>query len=145
MSTELRVKIFGCVAVAAMLLLGACSPITATHGNLVDDERLERIEVGRSDTGDVINALGSPTVISTFDENTWYYVGRATERLAFFKPRVAEQRIVEVRFDENGTLTAIEDVDPELRRDINPVGRETPTGGRQLSFFEQIFGNLGGL
>lgn len=138
-------------SIAPALLIGfslavsACSPITATRGNLLDDERLERVTVGQSTKDDVVSALGSPSVVSTFDNDQWYYVGRSTERLAFFKPSVAEQRIYEVRFDKEGRLATLNQVDPEKSQDINPVARETPTGGRGLGFFEQIFGNFGGL
>jgi len=31
----------------------------------------------------------------------------------------------------------------EDTRDINTVGRKTPTRGKQLGFFEQIFSNIG--
>ncbi len=134
-----------CTVLLMALVLGACAPITATRGNLVEPERLARIEVGRSTDEDVVDILGSPTVTGTFDDNRWYYVGQVTEQRAFFRPEIASQQIIAIAFDTDGVVAAVDRISEEEAREVGMVNRTTPTGGRELGFFEQIFGNLGGL
>lgn len=129
------------IALLCLLLPTACSPITSVRGNIVEEERLAQVTPGAS-MQDVFRALGSPTVVSTFDENLWYYVGHRSEQTAFFSPEVVERRIVAVQFDDRQRVLSVEELDPETGMAINPVGRETPTAGRDLTFLEQVFGNF---
>lgn len=130
----------------AVLLAGlaACAPITATRGNLVEQERLDRLEPGRSTAEDVVRILGSPSMVGTFEDDIWYYVGTITEQRAFFRPEVSQQRVVAISFDADDVVLAIRDIDQAEARSISIVDAKTPTGGRKLGFFEQLFGNLGG-
>ena len=133
------------LAVAAALVAGAagCTPVYATRGNLIDDERLGRIEVGRSTVNDVAGLFGSPTTLSTFDQWTWYYIGQRTEKVAFFDPDIIESRVVRVEFTETGIVRAIDELDLNDAQTVELVERETPTLGRRLTVLEQLLGNFG--
>ena len=48
-----------------------------------------------------------------------------------------------IAFDENGVVAEVASMSIEEARAIEPVEEESPTRGRELSFFEQIFGNIG--
>ncbi|CAK0771105.1 Membrane protein SmpA [uncultured Gammaproteobacteria bacterium] len=125
------------------LLAAACAQTLATRGNIVDDDRLAEVQVGQARKDDVASALGTPTAISTFDSNTWYYVGERTERVAFFKPDVLERKIVIVRFNQAGVVEKIDQMNQDQAQDVDFVDRQTPTAGKDLSFFEQMLGNVG--
>ncbi len=132
------------VACAALLLsLAACEPTVATRGQIADPERLAAISVGSSTREEVIAKIGSPTQVSTFDENVWYYFGRNTKQYAFMLPKVSEQMAVEVRFDENGVVSSLKELDKAESREIDPVDRRTPTYGHDTTIAEQLLGNLG--
>lgn len=128
---------------ACALAAAACSPIADNRGHMVDPVDLSQLTPGVSTANDVTAVLGSPTTVGTFDDNNWYYIGQRIERLAFFEPEVTERRVVVVRFAENGTLQTIEELNAEDGLDVEMVSRETPTRGREIGFFEQMFGNLG--
>lgn len=130
----------------ALLLIGAgtaCAPVVATRGNLIDDDRLARISVGRSTVNDVANAFGSPTTVSTFDRRTWYYIGQRTEKTAFFDPEIVERRVIKVVFSDTGIVRQLEDLDLEDAQTVELVDRETPTLGRRMTVMEQLLGNFG--
>ena len=133
------------LAMVAAMLLGAaaCSPVVATRGNLIDNDRFDRIAVGRSTANDVANVFGSPTTISTFDRRTWYYIGQRTEKVAFFDPEIVERRVVRIEFSPTGVVSQIEDLDLEDAQTVELVERETPTLGRRLTVLEQLLGNFG--
>ncbi len=91
----------------------------------------------------VAEILGSPSNISTFDLETWYYVSQRTETTAFFEPDVMTRQVVILRFDKGGTLADVRTIGLEEGHNVLPVERETPTSGNEMTFIEQIIGNLG--
>jgi len=132
---------FALLLVAAVS--AACSPIIATRGNLVDDDRLGALREGVSRTDDVEAALGTPTAKGTFNPNIWYYIGQRTEKIAFFNPDVVERKIVVFHFDGSGVLRQVEKVDPDSGNEVEVVDRVTPTAGKDMTFLQQLLGNVG--
>lgn len=130
-------------ALAAVALIAACSPIRATRGHIVEDEKVAQLEVGISTRDDVLDILGSPTTVGTFDDSNWYYIGQRTERTAFLAPEIVERRVLLVSFDEAGVIQRLEERGLEDAENVELVERETPTLGRRITFLEQMFGNLG--
>ena len=124
--------------------VAACSPRVATRGNLVEDYRLEQVHTGTSTKADVATILGTPTTVSTFDDNTWYYIGQRVETVAFFAPEVTQRRVLRMQFDPtSSTLTDIKEVDLADGQQVAMVTRETPTLGRRIGILEQFLGNIG--
>ena len=89
------------------------------------------------------SAAGRPSFTGEFTPNDWYYVSRDTKQIAFRNPRVTQQLVLHVRFDRAGNVAAVERTGKELVMNVNPTKRSTPTLGRQRSFFEELFGNIG--
>lgn len=139
--TKMRIPLLLSAGVA-LLAVGGCTPIVATRGNLVEQDRLARIQTGQTTRDQVQNILGTPTATSTLDPNTWYYIGRRTEQIAFYAPEVVEQKIIRIRFEFDGRVSELSQIDDKDARDIDPVARTTPTAGRDIGFFEQLFGSL---
>ncbi len=131
------------VLLSCLTLLAACEPTIATRGNLVDADKLAEVKIDTSTREDVVNQLGSPTQVGTFDENVWYYFGRRTEQYAFFNPEVMDQKAVEIRFDDQGVVTAVNKLDSAAAHEVDPVTRRTPTYGHDVTFLEQLMGNMG--
>jgi len=130
-------------ALALFASLGACST-TAVRGNITDPDAVAKIKVGQSRMEDVSGLLGTPSQVGTFDDKVWYYIGQRTERIAFLAPEVTERRVVVVVFDDKGLVTAVKtNDDPNSGTDVETVDRKTPTAGRELTFMEQLLGNVG--
>ena len=127
---------------SAAALLTACEPTIANRGNILDPDKLAEIKVGTSTREDVATKLGTPTQISTFDDKIWYYVGRQTQQYSFLDPEVLKQKAVEIRFNEDGAVTSVKDLDLAEAQDIHPVDRTTPTYGHDDTFIQQLIGNL---
>lgn len=124
------------------LLLAACTPTQMTHGNIVEDYRMAEIVPGVSTRTNVLKSLGSPTTTAPFDDTVWYYIGQKMEKTGVFDPEVVEEKIVVVAFNEEGIVQTIEPVDAN-RIDVPRVRRKTPTGGNEVTFLEQLLGNVG--
>ncbi|WP_119678581.1 outer membrane protein assembly factor BamE [Indioceanicola profundi] len=124
------------------IALAGCSPIQATRGNIATDQRLAQIEPGVTSRVQVQYALGTPTATGTVDDKTWYYIGFRTAQTAFFEPEITSQRIVKVRFNDEGIVETVEEIDGSQARHVDPVDRSTPTAGREVTFVEQLLGNV---
>ena len=51
--------------------------------------------------------------------------------------------MLHIRFDQAGNVAAVETTDEKLVAAIDPSDDKTPTLGREKSFFEELFGNIG--
>lgn len=134
----LYVSVFIFVALAS----SACTPTIATRGNIVEDFRMAEITPGVSSRTNVLKSLGSPTTRAPFDDNVWYYIGQKTEKKGIFDPKVVDEKIVVVAFNEEGNVEVMEEIDAE-RMDIPRVRRKTETGGNDVTVLEQLLGNVG--
>jgi outer membrane protein assembly factor BamE (lipoprotein component of BamABCDE complex) len=131
------------LAGAAALALTACELPVQVHGNLPDDADIARLEPGKQGRTDVVNLLGTPSVRSTFKDDTWYYVGVKQTRLAFFSPDIKERNVLVLKFDDRDLLSRKELYTQADTRAIDPVDRVTPTEGRDLTILQQLLGNVG--
>ena len=57
--------------------------------------------------------------------------------------KITELNIIAVRFDTDGYVTAVDRYTLDNHNNIDPVGKTTPTHGRELSFLQELFGNIG--
>lgn len=138
-----RRSVFALAALSAVWLLPGCAGEVATHGDMVQDEKLARIVPNQSSHRDVLAVLGTPSTVSVIDGEAWYYVGDRRESLAFFKPKLLVRDMVIVSFDPTGTVTNVEKTEVNKEVGVEVVERETPTHGSNLTMIEQFLGNLG--
>ena len=135
-----------CIAMVGLALaLSACAGSRDHKGFVLDATLTDAIQVGVDNKESVTRTIGRPTFTSQFDPNEWYYVSRNTATLAFRDPKVTEQTVVRVRFDQAGNVTSVEKTGKEQIAKVDPSDDKTPTLGRKRSFFEELFGNIGTL
>ncbi|MCB1783374.1 MAG: outer membrane protein assembly factor BamE [Alphaproteobacteria bacterium] len=142
MHTQITRVFFAFIALFPALLVTACAPMEAQHGNMLQDYQMQEIKAGVHTRSDVLQLLGSPTTVSTFNPDVWYYIGQNTEKRGILDDQVTEERIVEVKFDPEGVVTSIADVDTN-RVDVPYARDKTPTHGNDLTFTQQLLGNMG--
>jgi outer membrane protein assembly factor BamE (lipoprotein component of BamABCDE complex) len=128
---------------AAPLILASCTPIVANRGNMLEEDRIAQVKTGASSKNDVFEALGSPSIVSTFDDNTWYYVGQRTERVGVFAPEVTDRKLIQVSFDDTDHVKALDRIGLDQATDVEPFEETTPAVGRDITFMEQLIGNIG--
>ncbi len=128
---------------AALLALGACTPTVAERGNMLEDHQLTSIVAGRDTRSDVLKIFGSPTTQAPFDENMWYYIGQETEKHGILDPEITKERVVAVKFAQDGTVEYVKELPKDARVDV-PIERDkTTTKGNDFTFMQQLLGNLG--
>jgi|SRR5215469_13058600 len=124
--------------------LASCAPSVEQRGNLPAAEKLSEIHAGSTTKDEVVKILGTPSSVSVFNnDKSWYYISRRTAQTAFFEPAVLDQQVYIVRFDDQGVVKTVDHKVFDDGKEITPVARATPAPGRELSFLEQLIGNLG--
>jgi outer membrane protein assembly factor BamE (lipoprotein component of BamABCDE complex) len=138
------VKRLASMAAAAALLSGCHSMGIKEHrGYVLDKELASTVQVGVDNKESVAKTLGRPSFTGQFDPNDWYYVARDTKTVAFRSQKVLDQDVLHIRFDAAGNVASVNTTGEELIAKIDPVNDKTPTLGRNRSFFDEVFGNIG--
>ena len=123
--------------------LTACGNTVQQRGNTPNPDDIATIKPGVHSRQDIVDLLGSPSTISTFEDRKWYYIGQKTEQIAFLKPEVLDRKVLVITFDESGVVETTSSYGIANAHDVQPVERVTPTEGRDLSVIQQLFGNIG--
>ena len=129
---------------ASVLATGACAPITSYNGFQTVDADPKDVQVATDTKSTVRGKLGSPSAVSTFDPNTWFYMNQVKERVAFRRPHVVARNVTAIAFDKDSEKVVT--VNRYTLKDGKVIaynGRETPTRGRELTVLEQLLGNVG--
>ena len=129
--------------IAALSLSSGCTRLKSHQGYIGDQTLLSSVQPGVDNKESVQASLGRPTFVGQFDQNDWYYYSRDAKQLAFSQPVAENQYVLKVRFDQAGIVASVSQTGKELISKISPEGDKTPTLGRDTSFFEEIFGNIG--
>ena len=131
------------VAIAVALTLAGCVVSEDQRGNLPDPDKLVEIKPGTTTKEQVVKILGSPSSSGTFDDDTWYYISRKTKQVAFFSPTVLDQEVYVIDFTDKGVVKDVGHKTLADAENISPAPGATPAPGRELSFMEQLLGNIG--
>jgi outer membrane protein assembly factor BamE (lipoprotein component of BamABCDE complex) len=129
--------------IAALSLSSGCTRLKSHQGYIGHQVLLSSVQPGVDNKESVQASLGRPTFVGQFDQNDWYYYSRDAKQLAFSQPVAENQYVLKVRFDQAGNVASVSQTGKELISKISPEGDKTPTLGRDTSFFEEIFGNIG--
>lgn len=131
------------LALAMALTAGGCASIKESRGYVVDQSLVNAVQPGIDNQRSVGATLGRPTFTSQYGNPTWYYVTSVTGRKPFVRPRIEQHSVLAIRFDAAGNVVSADRSGLDQVTYLSPEGDETPTLGRERSFFEDLFGNIG--
>ena len=139
--------LFSTAIITGCLMISACTPSINTRGNLVSDSKLQQVQPNVTTQYDVTEKWGPPTFVAPFEEaetgETWYYAGHTSERMGVFKYEITERKLIQVDFDENGIVTDVQQLNPDMAQNVDFVDRQTPTAGKEFTILQQLVGNIG--
>src|SRR3546814_20097972 len=113
----------------ATIALSACGSGVQLRGNTPDPEDVAVIKAGVQSRQDVVDLLGSPSAVSTFEDRKWYYIGQKTQEIAFMKPEVVERQLLAITFDETGHVEGTKHFGLADEQESEP-GERAPQNGR---------------
>lgn len=127
-------------AAALGLSLAACSGFTSNYqrGYIFDEASLEQVPPG-STQEQVLIVLGTPSTVATVSGEVFYYISQKSQRTAFLDPKVTDQRVLAVYFDQERRVERIANYGMKDGMIFDFISRTTPTGGQDQSLLRQIF------
>ncbi len=140
-SPSRRSVLTGAVAVIT-LVTAACTPIRDYRGFVAQEDVLSQIQIGMN-RSDVEQIMGTPSATSSIDGKNYYYISSIFETTAFFEPKEVDRRVIAFRFDETDSVSNIANYGLKDGRLFDFISRKTPTRGKEVTFLQQMFGNIG--
>lgn len=126
---------------SSFVIFTACTPIIDNRG--YDFEIVDVSKVHEGQTKDqVLQILGSPSTLSTFKDNAWYYVSKKTSTKSFFTPETIDQNVIVIHFIGD-TVSRIEKITKDQAAKIELSKNETQTSGYESGIMREVFGNFG--
>ena len=126
------------LSAAILSLAAACAEIVRIHGYTPSDPELSQIEVGASSKEDVAAIAGSPAHIDRKYGEAWFYVSSRFHVSGAREPEEMERRIVEVAFNDNGTVSNVATYSLEDGRVIPLTRRVTENNLGRVTILEQL-------
>ncbi|MGX9892139.1 outer membrane protein assembly factor BamE [Wolbachia endosymbiont of Protocalliphora sialia] len=94
----------------ALLFLVSCTHTIHNHGAPgISVELWSKIKVG-DDKEKVVHTLGSPTLVSKFDDNVWYYISYKIKQANFLGKRKYSSKSLQISFNQNDEVTDIREI-----------------------------------
>ena len=119
----------------------SCIKTVHTYGYVVKDNEIKDIEKAKVKK-DIERIMGSPTTVSDFGQETWYYITTKRETIAFLPSKMMEQNIIAISFKKD----KVDEIVRYTEKDANGVvlrSEYTITKGNDISATQHMFGNLG--
>ena len=122
--------------------VGACGDRVSSHGHLVNENELKRINIGTTTRADILDILGQPSFKAAFDTQKLYYSSQVMLQ-PVASTKQTQKRIVYIfTLDKKNILQSIEIINKDDGFQIVHIDDKTPTPGDTFGFLEQVFSNL---
>jgi outer membrane protein assembly factor BamE (lipoprotein component of BamABCDE complex) len=127
------------VVLALGLLPGGCFGETFQRGYVLPDGALQQVPLGASQE-QVLIVLGTPSTVATVSGEAFYYISQRAERaFSFMPPKVVDQRVIAVYFDNDRKVKRVAEYGLKDGKIFDFISRTTPTGGADLSLLNGLF------
>ena len=94
------------------------TPINKISGIQNLEEKIKKIEIGKSNKNDIIKTLGYSVAYEPNNENIWYYMEMQETRNFFGKKKITKEFVLVLEFDNKSILYKKEIYDSNNRNQI---------------------------
>ena len=130
--------------ISTLILIYSCSPINNQHGYIIEDiinssNSLSQLNLEATTENDILQILGSPSVIIDDVNNVWIYIVSIKKENVFEDDELTYQSIMRYEFDNEGTLISKEFLDNEDFTEITFTKDETKMFSDNFDLTDQIY------
>lgn len=125
-----------------ILCCSACTKTVHVSGHLFEEKELNALQKANYKQ-DIENILGSPTSVSSFGPETWYYITTKKQNVAFWPDKILEQNIIAISFNKNDKIDVIARYNEKNIKNHQLVPEITIVKGNDSTTAQQFFGNVG--
>ena len=94
------------------------TPVNKISGIQNLEEKIKKIEIGKSNKNDIIKTLGYSVAYEPNNENIWYYMEMQETRNFFGKKKITKELVLVLEFDNKSILYKKEIYDSNNRNQI---------------------------
>jgi len=123
--------------------LSSCIVNMSNHGYEQDAENFMDLKANKSHKSDVLNEAGSPSVVSTFNQNIWYYISTKTRRVSILNPKVVESRVIQLNFNNSDVLSDVVIYSIDTHRALAFSKSQSSIKGDDTGLLKDFFYNFG--
>ena len=123
----------------------ASNKVVKVHGTNQIDTKSEKLLVNVTDKNEIMKLLGPPSVISSFDSNTWIYLERKEISSSIFKlgkKKLIKNNALIVKLNDNGILKNKDFFDLNKMNSIEFNENVTLSGYQKNSFVYNLLTSL---
>lgn len=135
---------FAIALLGSTLMLTGCGSMIDQHGYVAQIGAVEDISNGMPKS-EVVSILGSPTVTTTENGLSYYYIGTKQDRYNFFGGKDRVRQVVAVHFTGNKRVKKIAHYGLQDGVVVDFIAKTTPTYKKDLNFIQELFGGIGAL
>lgn len=129
--------------IMGVIALSGCIKNTDLVGYTFKSEKLDEIRAGQTTQEGVRQILGSPSISSAFGEKTWYYISSEYTTVAFLSPKIKEQKIFGITFNDKNLVTEIKEYSEQDVKDVKITSEVTKSVSDSGGVISQLLGNVG--
>ena len=135
------------ILILFFILLLNCSTqiVSKNHGISSLDKKYNKITIKESNKNDIIELIGPPSVISMFDENTWFYIERKKTNQSLSslgKKKIQENNVLLVKFNNIGILSEKKFIDKSKMNNLKFAENVTQKEFKKNNFLFNIFTSM---
>ena len=130
------------VASLGLAAVGACGDRVSSHGNLVNENQLKRINIGTTTRADILDILGQPSFTGAFNTQKLFYSSLVMVQPIASTKQIQKRIVYIFSFNDKNKLQSIDVIDKGDGFQIAHIDDKTPTPGDTLGILDQIFSNL---
>ncbi|NRA73254.1 MAG: outer membrane protein assembly factor BamE [Rickettsiales bacterium] len=112
------------------------------HGKELTNEVLVKLRTKKSTKEDVLEILGTPSSISAFNDDIWYYISLKKKGVSVLKPKITEQIVIELKF-KNNLLMQVKKYNADQVPSFKFNKQKTKVEGSDPSALKDFVRNLG--
>ena len=135
------------ILILFFILLLNCSTqiVSKNHGISSLDKKYNKITIKESNKNDIIELIGPPSIISMFDENTWFYIERKKTNQSLSslgKKKIQENNVLLVKFNNIGILSEKKFIDKSKMNKLKLAENVTQKEFKKNNFLFNIFTSM---
>ena len=129
--------------ITTLIIIYSCSPINKQHGYILEDlvnpSNLSQFKLETTVESDILQTLGSPSIIISDVNNIWIYLVSIKKENIFGDDDLIYQNIMRYEFDNDGKLLSKEFLNEENFTEISFTKDKTKIISGNYDLADQIY------
>ncbi len=129
--------------ILSIFILTSCVTRHEKQGYMFELSDHEMIQEGITSKEKVLKIMGSPTIISDFDDEAWIYYSEDVKKLLFFLPDIEKRDVLVLRFDKFNVVNKLQKIDLADGAKVSFASNYTSVDSHKTGIFKSFFSNVG--